>query len=262
PFDIGSPTDSGTDTSEPPWNPLDNLDMETQTQPDPPMELPFGIFDSDPNNGLISPAQRAANQRALAHGDVPADFTGNVPLTAQQQLDDAQWHIDRLRDVGYSDNEILEILSDLPDYSFDTDGGVLAGMLSAAEEAARRSSGAVGNPGRHSSVAAEALAASRSLSRLARSLPFIGAAVSVADGAMTLKDGGAIPETVSAVTGGIAAGFVGAWVGTQIGQEVAGAPGAIIGIGLGGVLGAAGAWGGAWAGDRLAGLGRAFLGGN
>ncbi len=91
PFDIGSPTDSGTDTpggtaSDPPWNPLDNLDMETQTQPDPPMELPFGIFDSDPNNGLIGPAQRAANQRALAHGDVPADFTGNVPLTAQQQL--------------------------------------------------------------------------------------------------------------------------------------------------------------------------------
>ncbi|MCZ9634948.1 hypothetical protein [Rhodococcus sp. BH5] len=216
PFDIGSPTDSGTDTtaaaaSEPPWNPLDNLDMDTPTQPDPPMELPFGLFDSDPNNGMISPTQSA------------------------------QGH-------------------DVPGFSPDTDGAVTAGMLSAAEEAAERAAAGIGSPGRHSARAAEAIAASRSLVRLASRLPAIGVAVSVIDGALTIKGGGAIPETASAVTGGIAGGIFGAMGGARAAQAFGGGPiSIVVGAGVGGF---GGALSGSGLGHLLGRGARALWGGN
>ncbi|MCY4669489.1 MAG: hypothetical protein OXC29_16080, partial [Rhodococcus sp.] len=176
PFDIGSPTDSGTDTSEPPWNPLDNLDMETQTQPDPPMELPFGIFDSDPNNGLIGPAQRAANQRALAHGDVPADFTGNVPLTAQQQLDDLQWQVDQMRDRGYTDSEIATVLSK----GSTALGGPASGLQSA---------GALANTGVHHAGSLPSAAQAARSAAVGTVLSRLSVAVEVASGVIKWREG-------------------------------------------------------------------------
>ncbi|OYD61214.1 hypothetical protein [Rhodococcus sp. OK302] len=186
---------------------------------------------------VISPQQQAANQLARAHGDVPEDFTGNVPLTAQEQLADLEWHINRLRDAGFSDADIVRVL-DGTEYSPDIPGSVLAGGLSTAELAAKMSSRAV-EPGRHAIRAAEALEASRLLGRFGRSLPVVGAAVSVADGALTLADGGPIPETVGASGGGIAGGIAGAWAGAEIGA--AGGPvGILIGAGIGGALGVVG----------------------
>ena len=229
PFDIGSPTDSGTDTpggtaSEPPWNPLDNLDMETQTQPDPPMELPFGIFDSDPNNGLIGPAQRAANQRALAHGDVPADFTGNVPLTAQQQLDDLQWQVDQMRDRGYTDSEIATVLSK----GSTALGGPASGLQSA---------GALANTGVHHAGSLPSAAQAARSAAVGTVLSRLSVAVEVASGVIKWREGAPRGETVGNSGGAIALGWAGGKGGAALGGFLGGPIGAAVGGGIGAIGG-------------------------
>lgn len=229
PFDIGSPTDSGTDTpegtaSEPPWNPLDNLDMETQTQPDPPMELPFGIFDSDPNNGLISPAQRAANQRALAHADVPADFTGNVPLTAQQQLDDLQWQVDQMRDRGYTDSEITTVLSK----GSTALGGPASGLQSA---------GTLANTGVHHAGSLPSAAQAGRSAAVGTVLSRLSVAAEVASGVIKWREGAPSGETVGNSGGAIALGWAGGKGGAALGGFLGGPIGAAVGGGIGAIGG-------------------------
>nr|WP_257216986.1 hypothetical protein [Rhodococcus qingshengii] len=235
-------------------DPLGNLDMDRPAEPAPTTPLPFDVYGSPTDSGT-DPAAGAASEPAWN----PLD---NLDMDTETQPDPPMELPFGIFDSDPNNGMISPTQSghDVPDFSPDTDGAVTAGMLSAAEEAAERAAADIGNPGRHSARAAEAIAASRSLVRLASRLPSVGVAVSVIDGALTIRGGGAIPETVGATTGGIGGGLLGAMGGARVAQALGGGPiSIVVGAGVGGF---GGALSGSGVGHLLGRGARALWGGN
>ncbi|XGU18724.1 hypothetical protein ACETU7_24685 [Rhodococcus sp. 3Y1] len=165
---------------------------------------------------MIGPAQRAANQRALAHGDVPADFTGNVPLTAQQQLDDLQWQVDQMRDRGYTDSEIATVLSK----GSTALGGPASGLQSA---------GALANTGVHHAGSLPSAAQAARSAAVGTVLSRLSVAVEVASGVIKWREGAPRGETVGNSGGAIALGWAGGKGGAALGGFLGGPIGAAVG---------------------------------
>ncbi|WCT05801.1 hypothetical protein [Rhodococcus qingshengii] len=235
-------------------DPLGNLDMDRPAEPAPTTPLPFDVYGSPTDSGT-DPTAGAASEPAWN----PLD---NLDMDTETQPDPPMELPFGIFDSDPNNGMISPTQSghDVPDFSPDTDGAVTAGMLSAAEEAAERAAADIGNPGRHSARAAEAIAASRSLVRLASRLPAVGVAVSVIDSALTIRGGGAIPETVGATTGGIGGGLLGAMGGARVAQALGGGPiSIVVGAGVGGF---GGALSGSGVGHLLGRGARALWGGN